>query len=157
MRNKTPQLRTLCSGDLLERKFLGDPVAQPRPRATVVRGRARIYNPTTTRAYKDQIVLLFIQAGELFPEGVPVRVTIDYFFSRPKSLQRKKDLKGIIWHTKKPDLDNLNKAVLDAIGAAGLWHDDRQVVDLRSKKFYTKKGEGPMVMITVEELRKFLL
>lgn len=129
-----------------------DPVAQPRPRATVVAGRPRIYNPNTTKDYKQQILNLFVQVPGRIPEGVPVRVIIEYFFSRPKSLQRKKDSDGTVLHTKKPDLDNLNKAVLDAISAAGFWHDDRQVVDLRSRKFYTAKGDSPMVRITVEEI-----
>lgn len=133
-----------------------DPVPQPRPRATVVAGRARIYNPSTTKVYKQQITQMLIRVPEHFPEGIPVRVTIDYFFQRPKSLQRKKDPVGFIWHTKKPDLDNLNKAVLDAISEAGIWHDDRQVADLRSRKFYTKKSGDPMVRITIEEIESGL-
>ena len=135
----------------LERKLRVNPVAQPRPRATVVSGRARIYNPATARAYKDQIANLFVRTDQKFPEGIPLKVTIEYFFERPKSLQRKKDPEDFMWHTKKPDLDNLNKAVLDAISEAGIWHDDRQVVDLRSRKFYTRKMGGPMVKITIEE------
>lgn len=138
---------------MIVRKLRIDPVAQPRPRATVVAGRARIYNPNTTKAYKQQIMNLFIRVPEKFPEGIPVRVIIEYFFSRPKSLQRKKDPDEVVFHTKKPDLDNLNKAVLDAISDAGIWHDDRQVVDLRSRKFYTQKSGKPMVKITIEEIQ----
>ena len=102
-----------------------DPVPQPRPRATVVSGKARVYNPPTTKAYKQEIIRMFVRVPDHFPEGIPVRVTIEYFFQLPKTLQRKKDPAGLILHTRKPDLDNLNKAVLDALSDSGIWNDDQ--------------------------------
>jgi Holliday junction resolvase RusA-like endonuclease len=134
-------------------EVIADPVAQPRPRATVVAGRPRIYNPSTTKAYKSQIINLFIRIPGHYPQGVPVKVTIDYYFDRPKSMQRKKDEGKNICHTKKPDLDNLNKAVLDALSDSGIWHDDRQVADLRSRKFYCRKEQRSHVVITIEEIQ----
>ena len=136
----------------LERKLRMSPKAQPRPKATVVQGHARIYNPKSADDYKTEVVKLFARIPEHFDEGTPLRVTIDYFFIRPQSLERKRDPDGFMRHTKKPDLDNLNKAVLDAIGNSGLWHDDRQVCELRSRKFYTRRGGGPLVRIVIEEL-----
>jgi Holliday junction resolvase RusA-like endonuclease len=133
-------------------EVIADPVAQPRPRATVVAGRPRIYNPPTTKAYKSQIINLFVRIPGRYEQGVPVKVTIDYYFDRPKSMNRKKDEDKIICHTKKPDLDNLNKAVLDALSESGIWHDDRQVADLRSRKFYAPRGKKSHVVITIEEI-----
>ena len=38
----------------------------------------------------------------------------------------------------KPDLDNLEKAVMDALTTAGVWCDDAQVVEKHSAKVYGK-------------------
>ncbi|MCL2139963.1 MAG: RusA family crossover junction endodeoxyribonuclease [Treponema sp.] len=37
---------------------------------------------------------------------------------------------------KKPDLDNLLKAVMDALTAAGAWKDDAQVRSIKASKHY---------------------
>ena len=39
-------------------------------------------------------------------------------------------------HSKKPDLDNLIKATLDAMTQAGAWRDDSQVSTIRASKQY---------------------
>lgn len=55
---------------------------------------------------------------------------------------REKDIDGEIKHTKKPDIDNLNKAVSDAITDIGLWEDDSQVYSISASKYYTQKTNG---------------
>ena len=45
------------------------------------------------------------------------------------------------WHTDKPDRDNADKAVLDALTNLGLWGDDKQVCDGRIRKFYVRPGD----------------
>ncbi|MBQ2175307.1 MAG: RusA family crossover junction endodeoxyribonuclease, partial [Alphaproteobacteria bacterium] len=47
---------------------------------------------------------------------------------------------GLLKHTVKPDLDNLTKALLDALNDIA-WHDDAQIVDLQIRKEYTT-GDG---------------
>lgn len=57
---------------------------------------------------------------------------------------------GEIPHTKKPDVDNLAKAVLDVCTALRIWHDDAQVVDLRIRKVYHRdKGGTPGLELTI--------
>ena len=52
------------------------------------------------------------------------------------------------WHTKKPDLDNLAKAVLDSL--AGLaWVDDSQVVILGLAKRIARGDEKPCTAVTI--------
>ncbi|MBK1785121.1 RusA family crossover junction endodeoxyribonuclease [Prauserella cavernicola] len=46
--------------------------------------------------------------------------------------------------TGKPDIDKLVRAVLDAIGSAGVWGDDSQVVELHAVKRYAG-GSGAQV------------
>lgn len=61
----------------------------------------------------------------------------------PKSFSKKKVqaiADGLVQHTVKPDLDNLTKALLDALNNIA-WHDDAQIVDLQVCKGYTT-GDG---------------
>jgi hypothetical protein len=64
----------------------------------------------------------------------PVRVDLCFYFARPKSHFRTGKFAGVLrddapkWHTTKPDRDNLEKAVLDALTqVGGFWQDDSQV------------------------------
>ena len=50
---------------------------------------------------------------------------------------------------RKRDLDNLLKAVLDALTHAGMWDDDSQIVDLR---IYWAEQIGGMLKIQIEEV-----
>ena len=50
-------------------------------------------------------------------------------------------------HLKKPDVDNLAKAVLDELGS--VINDDRQIVALTVKKRYIEPGEAAGVSISV--------
>lgn len=67
--------------------------------------------------------------GLEFIAGMPIPA------STPKNA-REAMLRGEIAHTKKPDLDNLGKQLLDAMTRAKFWHDDKQVVSLRCAKRY---------------------
>lgn len=65
-------------------------------------------------------------------------MTIRAFFSIPVSWSLKKQRAaalGELRHTKRPDLDNVVKAIKD--GANGVvWKDDSQVDDVRASKRY---------------------
>ena len=51
--------------------------------------------------------------------------------------------------TKRPDLDNLNKAVIDAMQDAGIFEDDSQITKLHSMKSYCTpdQKEGAFIQI----------
>lgn len=49
------------------------------------------------------------------------------------------------------DVDNYAKAALDAITAADIWVDDKQVVELAVKKRYSDKGEASHTHIVIED------
>lgn len=54
---------------------------------------------------------------------------------------------GFIRPTTKPDIDNVQKAVMDAL--TGVWYvDDSQIVESHVGKWYS---ENPRVEVTVEE------
>ena len=74
--------------------------------------------------------------------GIEIQVT--FYLPRPKSLS--KSYAGP--HLKKPDLDKLQRALLDALKGV-LYEDDSQVVFMEAWKFYAAIGTEPRAEITV--------
>ena len=80
----------------------------------------------------------------------PLSVSLTFFFPRPKGHYNKKGLKATApkWHTTKPDRDNADKAVLDALTNLGIWADDKQVCCGWIRKMYTDTSAGCQIEIT---------
>ena len=118
----------------------GDPVPQPRPRVSTVGGFGRAYVPKThaVHAYR-QAVALAAKAAGCEPGGEPVNVVIDFVFARPKSHLRKAGLRKGAPVLPRCDLDNMAKAVLDALNGVA-WVDDSQVSRLVIEKSYGTDG-----------------
>lgn len=78
-------------------------------------------------------------------------IELNFFMPIPKSLSNKKKmLLGNTYVKKKPDIDNLAKAVLDAINYTNLWEDDSQIVDLRAIKTYSDEPSCRIIITEVE-------
>tara|TARA_R100000808_G_C2112325_1_gene126059 strand:- start:472 stop:939 length:468 start_codon:yes stop_codon:yes gene_type:complete len=124
----------------------GEPKAQPRPRAVSIGGKARMYNPKTAKGYKQSIGMTMHEAAEENEVELPIAghvfVDLHLYFKRPQRLCRKKDPPEEMWHTSKPDCDNVAKAVLDAITDWGGISDDKSVVALSVFKKWVAKEEG---------------
>jgi len=78
----------------------------------------------------------------------PVAVRLTFVMPRPSATPKKRTPPAI----KKPDLDKLERAVLDAIGSAGCWRDDAQVVSLIASKRLAEIDEAPGCWIVVMEV-----
>ena len=89
--------------------------------------------------------------------GIVVAVSLTFIFRRPDKHFRKAGLRldAPEHQSHAPDADKLARAVLDALTAAGIYHDDGQVAVLTATKLYAGRdaGERPGVAISVEELR----
>ncbi len=120
----------------------GDPKPQPRPRAFSRNGTARVYDPHTAEGWKSAIADAARPHCPPEPWRGPVEVRLAFTFKRPKKHfrqgkhadQLRDDAPTL--HTKKPDADNLAKAVLDAMTMLGFWKDDSQVASLLVMKQY---------------------
>lgn len=137
----------------------GLPTAQGRPRSFAIRkggaltGKIGHYMPKDSSSWLAQIREAARQAhnGGALITG-PVTLTVDCLMPMPKALSNR--VRGavmsgdIVPHTKKPDGDNLEAVVLNALKGV-IWHDDAQVWDHRTRKFY---GDPPGVRITLMEL-----
>ncbi len=75
-----------------------------------------------------------------------VRLTIAYYLPRPKKFSKR----GVfVHHLTKPDLDRLERAILDALTAVA-YEDDKQVTEIISGKYYAAVGAPARVDIAVE-------
>ena len=137
----------------------GDPVAQPRPRAVSMGGKARMYNPTTAKAWKKKIGLAVLAelAGTPMFEGA-LHVDCVFWMARPKSHfgtgRNAGKLKSSApkYCTKKPDLDNLVKAVFDSLTDHKVWKDDSYVIGSYTGKRWSDNHEtGVYITIGVTE------
>lgn len=127
----------------------GNPKGQPRPRAFVLHGHARVYDAHTAEGWKSLIALAVKWAGITKFEGA-VYLRAEFFFSRPKSHFNKSGLKPSSpkHHTSRPDLDNLEKAAMDALTHLGAWIDDSYVVQKETYKHWTVAAAGCHITIT---------
>lgn len=122
---------------------------EPQGKGRAKFGKGRTYTPSKTVAYEGVIALAAQQT--MFgrpPLAGPVRMVIDAFLSIPTSASRKKRaamLAGSILPTKKPDFDNIAKAVCDGCNKV-VFQDDAQVVSATVNKRY---GETPGVTVCV--------
>jgi len=94
----------------------GDPVPQPRVRVSTRGGFARAYVPSKhpVHAYRDALLREAIACG-LKPTAEPIEVIVDAVFQRPKSHLTKRGVKATAPALPRPDVDNIGKAVLDAL------------------------------------------
>lgn len=112
------------------------------------------YTPDNTVLYENLIRTTYTQKfGKLrVSAGIPVEINIVSTFEPAASVskaQRIKMLAGTIKPTKKPDLDNIAKVVLDALNGLA-FYDDSQVIWISAKKEYGEEA-GLFVRIGWEE------
>lgn len=74
-----------------------------------------------------------------------VYVELLFVLKRPVSTPKSRTPVAI----KKPDIDKLARAILDAIGSAGVWRDDSQVVALSAYKRIAMLDETPGCRIKI--------
>jgi Holliday junction resolvase RusA-like endonuclease len=117
----------------------GDPVPQPRPRVSTAGGFARAYVPKDhpIHAYRQAVAVAARAAGVREATG-PVSVIIDAVFARPKSHLNKSGVKPTAPALPRPDVDNLGKAVLDAL--QDVMGDDTNVGRLLVEKTWGTEG-----------------
>lgn len=103
--------------------------------------------PTVNREAFIRSLANDAMAGRPPIEG-PVQVAIRAVCAPARSMSKKDRgmaLAGILWPCKRPDLDNIEKLILDAIKGV-VWGDDVQVCRVVKEKRY---GEVAQTMVTI--------
>lgn len=136
----------------------GPPKAKGRPVFSRRGNFVNVRTPEQTVLYENLIKLEYTrQVGDhKFEEGIPLDCRILAYFPIPKSTSKKKRvgmLDGTARPTKKPDNDNIEKVVKDALNGIA-FHDDSQIVDNQTRKFYS---EQPRTVVTISVAKGVIL
>lgn len=129
-------------------------MAQSRPRFAR-RGRGVVaYEKKEMKAWRAECSKLVEEAFEAkkLIEG-PLKIDAIFYIQPPKHISFKKKLKEKleaeeIFCSKKPDIDNYLKALLDSMTGI-VFKDDGQVVECRARKLYSLK---PRIKFTIKEV-----
>lgn len=127
------------------------PRGQGRPRFARIGKGVRTYEQKKDTAFKAVIKKALVSAYAGKPLERAIRLRMVACFKVPKSYSKKRReacLSGTERPTKKPDLDNIVKAVQDAMNGTA-YGDDCQVVEFTCSKVYSEE-EG--LKITIEEV-----
>lgn len=131
----------------------GQPVGKGRPRASSRGGFVRMYTDAKTLSYEQVIAKQARYAmGPLEVLATPISMRIVSLYSIPVSWSKRKQqlaLNGELIPGK-PDLDNVAKAVLDALNGV-VYQDDKQVIRLVIEKSYSFE---PRIEVYVHEVLK---
>lgn len=150
----------------------GQPAGEPRPRAEMSRGRMHVHRSeradpwkrTVQRACLDELGRPIAPRQPVFAPDEPLAVFMQFTLPRPAAHHVARDKARELrsdaptWVLPKPDIDNLAKAVLDALGPWPrgsrpiLWSDDQQVVELVARKLYVYGNDEPGVFVTVRSM-----
>ena len=134
-----------------EFEVIGDIKGKARPRVNTYT--CQVYTPNNTKDYENLVKQYFkIHYPNSGPLENRVFVKITAYFKIPKNTS-KKDLKlieeGILSPTKKPDIDNVVKIVLDALNKLA-FKDDNQITKLEVEKCYSMNNEEKLHIKVME-------
>jgi Holliday junction resolvase RusA-like endonuclease len=122
------------------------PIGKARARVT----RYGTFTPQKTKDFEQAIAWSFreqFKAHEIILK--PIKLTICATFEPPKSYSNPKRLRCLkTHHSKKPDIDNIAKAIMDSLNGLA-YKDDNQVCELNIIKRY---GEKDNITIEIEQL-----
>ena len=102
---------------------------------TVINGRTHHYEKKEVRLVKQELLRRLKPYAPDVPVDGPICLQVDWAFEL-------KRLRHNEWKTTRPDLDNLEKGLLDVMTEAGFWKDDAQVVIKTTSKKAVPVGKG---------------
>lgn len=134
---------------MYEFEVIGEIKGKARPRVNTYT--CQVYTPNSTKDYENLIKQYFqIKYPKYIPFENRVCVNIKAYFKVPKTTTKKDKAlieEGKLSPTKKPDIDNVVKIVLDALNKMA-FKDDNQITKLQVEKLY---GEEEKIYIKIEE------
>lgn len=125
----------------------GRPVPKGRPRVT----RHGTYTPKSTQIFETAVRAAWLKTGEKpFENGEALEVMVNAYFPIPSGTpKRKRDGLDLSPYLKRGDIDNIIKAVLDALNGYA-YKDDSAVYSVYGRKIYTM-GE-PFTAVTIRSV-----
>lgn len=131
---------------MISLEIFGNPIPQKRPRFNRRGNKTFCYDEQSKlkEGYQWQLKSQFRKEAL----AIPVAIDLIFYLPIPKSTSKIKQRQmenGIIAPSKKPDIDNLQKFVLDCMNKL-IIEDDSQIIEIRAKKIYSSKP-GTLVRV----------
>jgi Holliday junction resolvase RusA-like endonuclease len=123
--------------------FNVEPVGKARARVVVKNGRTMAFTPKRTAQTEDLIRTQVAEGTDFFEAGIPLRADLEFVIAKPPSAPKKR-----AYPVTKPDLDNLEKLVEDALERF-LYANDAQIVEVHKRKVY---GATPCIRLRLSEV-----
>lgn len=124
----------------------GIPAPQPRPRVFKSGGVAT--DSKNSKSWKFATQIMFKQKFDspypIFEKDIPLFLHVIFHLPKPKSTRR--SLPCV-----RPDLDNLQKCMQDALDKLA-WHDDGQICTSLAEKVYARPKCNPGMQIYIERI-----
>lgn len=150
------ELTLLCSFDVK-----GKAVPQARPRSAIIDGKVVVHDEQKSSSYKNIVRMAALYAMRSQGYKGPVEhskdtsfiVRIEVNVGVPESLSKRRKamcLSGALKPVGKPDVDNIAKAILDAMNGA-VYKDDAGVTELSICKRYGS-DENAHIDVLMENL-----
>lgn len=131
-------------------EILEKAIGKERPRYNSRTG--KMYTPTRTSSFEEKVKWAFLSKYNIATElsTKPFKAKITAIFAPAESLSKKKkeELLFKVDYTKKPDADNIAKAILDSLNGLA-YKDDSQVSALLVFKDYGKENK---IIVELEEI-----
>ncbi len=126
----------------------GKPFPDQRPRVARNGGIIPNQNVIEWKELVERVGLRYMTV--MAPLLEPVELKLVFHMPIPESWSRKRrdDAAGTA-HAKKPDVDNLAKAVMDALNGV-VWQDDAQVTSLNVRKVYAREVIGVQLYANID-------
>ena len=118
-----------------------EPVGQMRARHAAIGGHSRTYKAPKQKAAETSLLAMSLPYVPSAPLDGPLELTVDAYMPIPASMpkgKREMALNGEIRPTKKPDIDNVIKHLLDVYNGI-FWQDDKNIVGIMARKFYSER------------------
>ncbi len=140
---------------------IGNPLAKNKKRARWVDGKPKVYPDQSHRPWSALVIDAVEQAGLAGKRFTgPLRVDCTWRFRRPRKHYRtgkhENELRSDapFYVSNKPDRDNLDKAVLDALTQSGIWVDDAQASTGMLRREYVGPCDLPGMTIVIRPLER---
>ena len=132
----------------------GEPMGKQRPKFSSFGGFTKTYTPAKTTNYETLVKYEYSRQDGIHHQNKAVKLVLRAYYNIPKSFSKKKRemaLNGNIRPKKKPDLDNIEKIICDALNKIA-YDDDCQVVEVVKSKLYDNVPRVEFEIMEVEEI-----
>ena len=129
----------------------GVPIAKGRPKFFRCGNYTGTYTPAKTKRYEESVISQALPHRPSKPIEKPIALFLKFYMPIPKSMPKKNRqaiTEGRLFPAKKPDIDNLCKAILDSLNKI-YYKDDSLIVRITAEKIYS---ETPRTEVKIETL-----